>query len=91
MTLADLGTSAYNGAGKLLVDPVNLAIAGKIVSVEARHASVIRDLVKPRTGFFAPDALDPAREPGEILKLASQFVKTPINASRLPKGTEVKP
>ncbi len=91
MTLADLGTSAYNGAGKLLVDPVNLAIAGKIVSVEARHASVIRDLVKPRSGYFAPDALDPAREPAEVLKIASAFVKTPINASRLPKGTEVKP
>ncbi len=91
MTFADLATSAYNGAGKLLVDPVNLAIAGKIVSVEARHASVIRDLIKPRTGFFAPEALDPAREPAEVLKLASAFVKTPINASRLPKGTEAKP
>ena len=91
MTFADLATSAYNGAGKLLVDPVNLAISGKIVSVEARHASVIRDLIKPRSGFFAPDALDPAREPAEVLKLASAFVTTPINASRLPKGTEVKP
>lgn len=91
MTFADLATSAYNGAGKLLVDPVNLAISGKIVSIEARHASVIRDLIKPRTGFFAPDALDPAREPAEVLRLASLFVKTPINASRLPKGTEVKP
>lgn len=91
MTFADLATSAYNGAGKLLVDPVNLAISGKIVSIEARHASVIRDLIKPRSGFFAPDALDPAREPAEVLKLASAFVKTPINASRLPKGTEAKP
>lgn len=91
MTFADLATSAYNGAGKLLVDPVNLAISGKIVSIEARHASVIRDLIKPRSGYFAPDALDPAREPAEVLKLASAFVKTPINASRLPKGTEAKP
>lgn len=91
MTFADLATTAYNGAGKLLVDPVNLAIDGKIVSVEARHASIIRDLIKPRSGFFAPDALDPARETSEVLKLASAFVKTPINASRLPNGTEVKP
>ncbi len=86
MTFADLATSAYNGAGKLLVDPVNLAISGKIVSVEARHASVVRDLIKPKSGFFAPDALDPAREPDEVLKLASKFVKTPLNASRLPKS-----
>lgn len=85
MTFADLATSAYNGAGKLLTDPVNLAISGKIVSIEARHASVVRDLLKPKSGYFAPDALDPARNPDEVLKLASKFVKTPINASRLPK------
>lgn len=91
MTFADLATSAYNGAGKLLTDPANLAISGKIVSIEARHAAVIRDLIRPKSGFFAPEALDPAREPAEVLKLASQFVKTPINASRLPKGVEVKP
>lgn len=91
MTFADLATSAYNGAGKLLVDPVNLAISGKIVSIEARHAAVIRDLIRPRTDFFAPEALDPAREPAEVLKIASAFVKTPLNASRLPKGTEAKP
>ena len=42
MTFADLATSAYNGAGKLLVDPVNPAISGTSVSVEARHAAMIR-------------------------------------------------
>lgn len=91
MTFADLATSAYNGAGKLLIDPANLAISGKIVSIEARHAAVIRDLIRPRSGFFAPEALDPAREPAEVLRLASAFVKTPLDASRLPKGTEGKP
>lgn len=91
MTFADLATSAYNGAGKLLTDPANLEISGKIVSIEARHAAVIRDLIKPRSGYFAPEALDPAREPAEVLKIASAFVKTPIDASRLPKGTEAKP
>ncbi|MBC7795543.1 MAG: ferritin-like domain-containing protein [Pyrinomonadaceae bacterium] len=91
MTFADLATSAYNGAGKLLSDPANLAIAGKLVSIEARHAAVVRDLIKPRSGFFAPEALDPAREPEEVLKLASQFVKTPLNASRLPRKSGGKP
>lgn len=61
ITFADLATSAYNGAGKLLVDAANLAIAGKIVSVEARHAAVARELYKPGSGDFAPAALDPAR------------------------------
>lgn len=91
MTFADLATSAYNGAGKLLSDPANLEIAGKIVSVEARHAAVIRDLIKPRSGFFAPEALDPAREPDEVLKIASAFVKTPLDASRLPRKSGGKP
>lgn len=40
----DLGVAAYNGAGKYLTDATNLLIAGKIVSVEARHAAAIRDL-----------------------------------------------
>lgn len=40
----DLGVSAYNGAGKYLTDPTYLTLAGKIVSVEARHAAAIRDL-----------------------------------------------
>ena len=41
----DLGVAAYNGAGKLLTNPDYLLLAGKIVSVEARHAAAIRDLL----------------------------------------------
>ncbi len=40
----DLGVSAYNGAGKYLKDAGYLTLAGKIVSVEARHAAAIRDI-----------------------------------------------
>jgi hypothetical protein len=40
----DLGVAAYNGAGKYLTDANNLLVAGKIVSVEARHAAAIRDM-----------------------------------------------
>lgn len=40
----DLGVSAFNGAGKYLKNPAYLTIAGKIVSVEARHAAAIRDM-----------------------------------------------
>ncbi|WP_151085905.1 ferritin-like domain-containing protein [Hymenobacter baengnokdamensis] len=42
----DLGVAAYNGAGKFITTPAYLVIAGKIVSVEARHAALIRDLVQ---------------------------------------------
>lgn len=40
----DLGVAAYNGAGKYLTNVDFLLTAGKIVSVEARHAAAIRDL-----------------------------------------------
>ncbi|MEO6681820.1 MAG: ferritin-like domain-containing protein [Ginsengibacter sp.] len=84
----DLGVSAYNGAGKLLVSADYLTIAGKIVSVEARHAALIRDLIQP--GSFADmtvvDAmgLDVVRTPDEVLTIASFFLKSKLNASNLP-------
>ena len=40
----DLGVAAYNGAGKYLTSADFLGVAGKIVSVEARHAAAIRDM-----------------------------------------------
>lgn len=45
----DLGVAAYNGAGQYITTPAYLFLAGKIVSVEARHAAVIRDLLQDGT------------------------------------------
>lgn len=85
----DLGVSAYNGAGRLLTDPNYLLLAGKIVSVEARHAAAIRDLISYNS--FADstvidmNGLDKSRTPSEVLAIAGNFIKTRINASDLPK------
>ncbi|MHA4846308.1 ferritin-like domain-containing protein [Flavitalea antarctica] len=84
----DLGVSAYNGAGKLIKLPDYLVLAGKIVSVEARHAAYIRDLIS--NGSFADSTvvdamgLDKSRMPMEVLTIAAPFIKTKINASNLP-------
>ena len=84
----DLGVTAYNGAGKLLVSADYLTLAGKIVSVEARHAAYIRDLIS--LGSFADNTaldangLDMARTPAEVLAIAGTYVKTKLNASNLP-------
>jgi hypothetical protein len=84
----DLGVSAYNGAGKLIMDPGYLTLAGKIVSVEARHAAYIRDLIS--NGSFADstvidaNGLDKSRTPMEVLNIAKAFLKSTINASNLP-------
>ena len=89
-TFEDLGVSAYNGAGRLLTNADYLTLAGKIVSVEARHAAVIRDLINPGSTDFAGDdiiddnGLDVARTPSEVLSAAGPFVTTEIDASNLP-------
>jgi hypothetical protein len=38
-----------------LTNPDYLLLAGKIVSVEARHASAIRSLINPNSADFAGD------------------------------------
>lgn len=84
----DLGVSAYNGAGSLITSADYLVLAGKIVSVEARHAAYIRDLIS--NGSFADstvidaNGLDKSRTPTEVLTIASTYVKSKINASGLP-------
>ena len=88
----DLGVSAYNGAGQLLKKGDYLLLAGKIVSVEARHAATIRDLLMPKSPAFSGDdvtdsqtGLDMAKMPSEVLAAAAPFVNGTINASNLPR------
>jgi rubrerythrin len=85
--MEDTGVSAYNGAGQAIVSPDVLALAGKIVSVEGRHAAAIRDLRIPRNGYFAPHSADFALDPLEVLTLVSPYVPrtVTVNASGLPR------
>ena len=78
-TFEDLGVAAYNGAGRYLRSAAFLTVAGKIVSIEARHAAAIRSILEPRTGAFAPAAFDGALAPGAVLAAADPFVVTPIS------------
>lgn len=86
----DLGVTAYNGAGQLISTtgngPTYLGIAGKIVSVEARHAAIIADLLADGSFAATTDAngLDMARTPAQVLAIAGAFIKTQIDASHLP-------
>lgn len=88
-TFEDLGVTAYNGAGKLIVSPDYLLLAGKIVSVEARHAAFIRDLLS--YGSFASSdvvdatsGLDGKNDPPTVLSAASAFLTTKVSGSNLP-------
>ncbi|MBC7607705.1 MAG: ferritin-like domain-containing protein [Burkholderiales bacterium] len=89
--LEDTGVAAYNGAGKLLTNPDYLLLAGKIVSVEARHASAIRSIINPNSKDFAGDdviditsGLDQAKNPSVILPIAGGFITTEFSANFLP-------
>lgn len=86
-TFEDLGVAAYNGAGKFITSPDYLTLAGKIVSVEARHAAYIRDLLS--NGTFADNTvvdsngLEMSKEPTAVLQAAAPFIKNTINAAGL--------
>lgn len=97
-TFEDLGVSAYNGAGKYLATSATaalLTIAGKVVSVEARHASAIRDLISPDTDAFAnvtdiaslganeANGLDGKASPSAVLAAAQPFINETITATGL--------
>jgi hypothetical protein len=93
MAFEDLGVAAYNGAGPRIKNGTYLLLAGKIVSVEARHAAYIRDLIS--NGSFADlnsltslgannaGGLDAALTPDKVLAIAGKYVKTKINVINL--------
>ncbi|MGQ0713069.1 MAG: ferritin-like domain-containing protein [Gemmatimonadaceae bacterium] len=89
-TFEDLGVSAYNGAGKYLTSVTNLLVAGKIVSVEARHAAVIRDVLGTTGREFAGDdvvnaqGLDVVNEPAAVLTAADPFIETTVTIGTQP-------
>ncbi len=86
----DTGVSAYNGAGILIENPTYLLLAGKIVSVEARHAAIIRDMLMPDTMSFAGDDIIDAnglgllKRPSQVLPAVAPFIYNQIDASGLP-------
>lgn len=93
MAFEDLGVAAYNGAGVRIKSTDYLVLAGKIVSVEARHAAYIRDIISNGTfadlaslaplGAVNASGLDGALTPDKVLAIAGKYVKTKINVINL--------
>ena len=82
----DTGVMAYDGAGYLIKNPAYLLLAGKIVSVEARHASLIRNLLTP--GSFAgsdvinsSNGLNNSLTIAQVLPIANTYLKTKVSAA----------
>ncbi len=95
LTFEDLGVAAYNGAAQYLSETADgtdyLVLAGKIVSVEARHASVIAGLITPNAiaGANVIDAmgLDRALTPDTVLDMAGDFIVDDIRAANVPQAS----
>ena len=86
----DIGVSAYNGAAQFIMSADYLALAGKIVAVEARHASIIATLLSPQGTEFAGDriifpssGLEEIRVPAEVLAIVSPYIKETINGMQV--------
>lgn len=87
-TFENLGVGAYNGAAKFLavnaaggeeLAATALMAAGDIVSVEARHASIIAaQLEAGQDGEFAPMAFDEALAPMQVIEAAQPFIRQQI-------------
>lgn len=69
--LEDIGVSAYAGAAPSIENTELIPPALSIHSVEARHASFLREL-NGQIGF--PRAFDQPRSRSEVLALASEFI-----------------
>lgn len=91
----DLGVAAYNGAASRIKDAKYLVVAGQIVSVEARHAAAVRDMISNGSfsdlnelqagglGAVAANGLDGALTPDKVLAIAGKYIKTKINVINL--------
>ena len=91
----DLGVAAYNGAGVRIQDAKYLVVAGQIVSVEARHAAAVRDMISNGSfsdladlansglGANVAGGLDGALTPDKVLGIAGKYIKTQINVINL--------
>ena len=75
----NLGVAAYLGAAHLISDPVLLTAAGSILTIEARHQTILNVL---NGGSAIPQAFDIAFTASEVLAVASPF----ISGCQLPDG-----
>lgn len=67
----ELGVTAYLGAAHLMSDPELLTTAASIVTVEARHQTILNLL---NGGTAIPQAFDLAFTPSQVLAVADPFI-----------------
>lgn len=78
--LEQVGVSAYLGGAALIADGGILTTAGSILSIEARHASVVRLVSKIEA---VPQAFDSPLSPKQVFSLAAPFIASCPQGSNL--------
>ncbi|KAF7331654.1 hypothetical protein MKEN_00045100 [Mycena kentingensis (nom. inval.)] len=80
-----VGVSAYLGGATLIDDTIFLDAAASILSIEARHQTVLN--LMSGTGSAIPQAFDIPLRPEEILAIAGGFIKAPCDLGITPAKT----
>ncbi len=86
----NVGVAAFNGTGPLIQDVEVLKIAGKMVSVEARHATLARHMISPKKKFtlahelINAQGLDWSLTPAEVLAKSQPYIKQKLSVANLP-------
>lgn len=86
----NVGVAAFNGTGPLIHDVEILKVAGKMVSIEARHATLARHMLYPKTKYTLNHELIDAQgrdwslTPAQVLAKAQGFIKQKLSVASLP-------
>jgi hypothetical protein len=83
-TIEDLGIATYNGAAQYLTSTDALLAVSKIVSVEGRHSSAIRDLQEPKTAAFSPTASDDVWRPAKSAATIQSYIVDKLAFANIP-------
>ena len=67
-----VGVGAFLGAASLVSDPQLLTVAASIMTVEARHQTILN--VMSGTGSAIPQAFDIPLSPSQVLGIAGPFI-----------------
>ncbi|GAA6016200.1 hypothetical protein JCM11491_003767 [Sporobolomyces phaffii] len=87
--LENVGVAAYSGAAPDISNPAYLAVAASIVTVEARHASLLNE-AQGASGF--PEAYDSPLTYSQVFSLASPLIiPNSCPSAQLPPGLEAFP